>query len=288
MGKPKILLQLDTDAQASVFDGVVAVDAGIDFLFTRCGVTPDNVRDLVFGAIFTRGPDDLHRTAIFVGGSNVSAGEQLAQAIRQAFFGPLRVSVMVDSNGANTTAAAAVLAVRKHLRLVDVQALVLGATGPVGQRVVRLLAGQGASVRIASRDPSRAAKVADTIRAGLPEARLEPVAAGTLQEASAALAGMNVVVAAGAAGAQLFSADARRAAQSLKVAIDLNAVPPAGLEGIEATDHARERDGAICYGAIGVGRTKMKIHKQAIKKLFEQNDQLLDAEEIFAIGMNME
>jgi hypothetical protein len=71
------------------------------------------------------------------------------------------------------------------------------------------------------------------------------------------------------------------------VAIDLNAVPPAGLGGIEARDKAAERDGMICYGAVGVGGTKMKIHRAAIERLFLSNDQVLDAEELVAIGRQL-
>ena len=68
---------------------VVAVDAGVDHLFRHGGVTPEAVRDLVYGALFTRGPADLHRTAIFVGGSDVAAGEAVLEAVKATFFGPL-------------------------------------------------------------------------------------------------------------------------------------------------------------------------------------------------------
>src|SRR5215213_2224431 len=141
--KPTILLCLDTDPQPSVFDGVVAVDAGVDHLFRHAGITPDGVRDLVYGTIFTRGPADLKNTAIFIGGSDVEAGEHVLAAVRAVFFGPMRVSLMLDSNGANTTAAAAVLTAGKHVRLSDATACVLGATGPVGRRLVQLLARTG-------------------------------------------------------------------------------------------------------------------------------------------------
>ena len=102
-----LLLQLDSSAHPSVFDRVVASDAGADEVMTYGGVTRDAVRDLVHGAIFTRGPKDLHHTAIFIGGADMAAGERLLDAVRGAFFGPLRVSVMLDSNGSNTTAVAA-------------------------------------------------------------------------------------------------------------------------------------------------------------------------------------
>src|SRR5437763_5718406 len=223
--KRKILIQLDTDPQPSVFDRVVAVDSGIDFLFTHHGVKPDQVQGLVHGAIFTRGSKDLKSTAVFVGGSDVGAGEAILAAVRQSFvpqYG-LTVSVMLDSNGSNTTAAAAVRAASKHMDLAQARALVLGGTGPVGQRVARLLARQGAEVRVGSRQLARAANVTDAIRARVPAARLGPAAVTGLDELQSALSGRTLVVAAGAAGVVLLPKAARAACPGLKVAIDLNA-----------------------------------------------------------------
>jgi hypothetical protein len=284
--KRKILIQLDSDAQASVFDRVVAVDAGAEEIFSYAGVRPEQVRNLVHGAIFTRGPKDLKATAFFVGGSDVAAGEALlAEALKSMLpkFG-LRVSIMLDANGANTTAAAAVRAAARHLSLQGVPALVLGGTGPVGQRVARLLARQGAQVRVGSRQQARAAQVCQDITARVDGARLEPVATGAPVELAGALAGRTLVIAAGAAGAVLLPKAARTACPELKVAIDLNAVPPLGIEGVEMSDKGTQRDGVVCYGAIGVGDTKMKVHKAAVAKLFESNDHVLDAEEIYKIA----
>ena len=148
MSKPKILVQLDSDKHASVFDAVVAVDSGVDKLFQYNQVSGDDVEGLVHGAMFTRGPEDLHQTAVFVGGSNVSEGEKLLDATRKCFFGPMRVSVMMDSNGSNTTAAAAVLAAARHVDLSGAKVLVLAGTGPVGLRAARLLARKGAEVKL--------------------------------------------------------------------------------------------------------------------------------------------
>src|ERR1700730_10206024 len=174
MDKRKILIQLDCDAQASVFDRVVAVDAGAEEIFSYAGVKPEQVQGLVHGAIFTRGPKDLRSTAIFIGGSDVGAGEKLlAEALKAMLpkFG-LRVSIMLDSNGANTTAAAAVRAAARHMNLKDAKALVLGGTGPVGQRVARLLSREGAQVRVGSRQQARAAGVCQEIAARVAGARL--------------------------------------------------------------------------------------------------------------------
>ncbi|MBX7168374.1 MAG: bifunctional NADP-dependent methylenetetrahydromethanopterin dehydrogenase/methylenetetrahydrofolate dehydrogenase [Pirellulales bacterium] len=285
--KPKILIQLDGDPQPSVFDAVVAVDSGVDQLFRHGGIEPRAVRDLVYGGLFTRGIDELHRTAVFVGGSNVARGEEILQAVQASFFGPFRLSVMFDANGANTTAAAAVLAVSKHLELHDARVAVLGATGPVGQRAVRLLARAGAQVAAGSRQLDRAAAVCESLAQRVTGARLKAFVWPSQGEVPSALAEAQVVIAAGAAGAELLSVDQRRALVPLRVAVDLNAVPPTGLAGIEPTDKAREQDGVTCYGALGVGGLKMKIHKAALRRLFERNNAVLDAEEIFELGREL-
>jgi hypothetical protein len=290
MEKRKILIQLDSDPQPSVFDRVVAIDAGADEVFAYGGVKQEQVQNLVHGAIFTRGPKDLKNTAIFIGGSDVAAGEKLLQEARKHMipqFG-LTVSILLDANGANTTAAAAVRAAGRHLDLKNVPALVLGGTGPVGQRVARLLGRAGAEVMLGSRQEARAAAVCSEIKTMIPDARLVPVATGSTAQTTKAMAGRIMVIAAGAAGAVLLPLAVRQASTTLKVAIDLNAVPPMGIEGIEATDKGVERGGVICYGALGVGGTKMKIHKAAIARLFESNQNVLDAEEIFAIALALE
>lgn len=285
MDKRKLLIQLDGDPQPSVFDQVVAYDAGADVILSYGGVTPETVPDKVHGAIFTRGPKDLHRTAIFIGGSNVAMGEKLLAEVCKHMlpqFG-LRVSVLFDANGANTTAAAAVRAAARHLDLRSTKALVLGGTGPVGQRAALLLARQGAHVRLGSRQAAKAAAVVQSIRTKSPKAKLEPVAADPAGDLSAALADCTLVVAAGAAGILLLPRGARQACRTLRVMIDLNAVPPTGIEGVAITDKGAEQDGVLSYGAIGVGDLKMKIHKAAIARLFERSDQVLDAEEVYAL-----
>jgi hypothetical protein len=284
MSLSKILLCLDSDPQASVFDAVVAIDAGVEQLLRHGGVTEGAVRDLVYGTMFTRGPADLKNAAVFIGGSDVAAGERLLAKVRECFFGPMRVSVMLDSNGANTTAAAAVRVAKKHLPLRGAVATVLAATGSVGRRVVRLLAREGAIVRVASRQVARAREVCETVRSIVPAARLDAFETRDDHTLSPAIDGAAVVIAAGAPGVELLPEAIRRQARSLKVLIDLNAVPPVGIGGVQPQDKAAERDGQICYGAIGVGGTKMKLHKAAIRRLFESNDVVLDAEEIYALG----
>jgi hypothetical protein len=286
--KSKILIQLDTDPQPSVFDGVVAVDAGVEHLFRHGGVTPENVRDLVYGALFTRGPSDLQATALFIGGSNVSASEAVLEKVKKTFFGPFRVSVLFDANGANTTAAAAVLAALESQggSLEGVPTGVLAATGPVGERVARLLCRLGAKVAVASRSHDRAAALAERLRQTL-GAAVTPFAAASESDLAHALKDRVVVVSAGAAGVTLLPTTVWKNLPNLKALIDLNAVPPLGIEGVEATDKNTGREHVRAWGALGVGGTKMKIHKKAIQELFTSNDKVLDAEQAFELGRSL-
>lgn len=280
----RILIQLDTDLLPSSFDRVVAVDAGADEVFSYGAVTPENVEPIVHGAMFTRKPSDLKHTAIFVGGGAVAAGEAVMKKVLSTFFGPVRVSVMMDSNGSNTTAAATILAAARHLDLSQTTALVLGGTGPVGCRAAQILLSQGATVRLASRQIGKAEQVGRDLAKSVDASRLTPVAWSTVAEMAAACEGVHLIISSGAAGVELLPAERLRQISSLKVAIDLNAVPPAGLGGIDVMDKGTTRDGVICYGAIGVGGTKMKIHVAALQKLFDANDLVLDTKAIYEIG----
>lgn len=284
MDKRKILIQLDTDPHPSSFDAVVAVDSGADVLLSHGSVSPDAVEGLVHGAMFTRKPSELARTAIFVGGRNVSRAEELMAAVTRAFFGPFRVSVMLDASGANTTAAAAVLSAAKEVPLAGARALVLGGTGPVGQRVALLLAREGARVWVGSRTLDRARDVCESIKGRHVDAVVAGLATGEADSIAKHPEHFQIIVAAGAAGARLLRVDQLAAHSKLRVVVDLNAVPPSGIEGVEPTDAGREANGVKHYGALGVGGLKMKIHRAALARLFEANDHVLDAEEIYAIG----
>lgn len=283
-----VLLQFDTDLQPSTFDGVVAIDAGVDHLLTRGGCDATDVTSLVHGMMFTRGVENLRHSAIFIGGSNVEAAERLLAAISNTFFGSMRVSVMLDANGCNTTAAAAIVSASKHVSLAQSRVVILGGTGPVGRRAAQMCAAEGAQVVLTSRDEPRAAEACQAIKKNLKHANLIAASARSPKQTAAVLRGANVIIGCGAAGIELASLEMLDAINTLRVAIDLNAVPPAGLGGISTSDKAvRISDTAVGYGAIGVGGLKMKTHRAAIRKLFESNDQLLDAAEIFAIAKSI-
>lgn len=283
--KRKILVHLDADTQPSLFDRIVAIDAGVEELISYGQVKKEQVKDLVHGCIFTRGPKDLKLTAIYIGGTDVMKADELLTEARQHLlpqFG-LSISLMLDPNGANTTAAAAVRCAARQLDLSQAQTIVLGA-GQVGQRIALLAARQGASILLADRLPATTIESCRRIKEHNPEAKVTPLILREDGDLSFALESAKLIMAAGPTGKQVLSSSAWHQAPSLQVLIDLNAVPPMGIEGIDAMDNGAKNDNVICYGALGVGGLKMKIHKTAIANLFTSNTLVLDSQAIYDLS----
>jgi hypothetical protein len=282
----KLLLQLDADKHPSAFDRIVAYDAGADEVLSYGGVAPGDVAPLVHGAIFTRGPAELARTAVWIGGSDAAAGEALLDAARKAFFGPFRVSLVMDANGCNTTAAAAVARLAGVLDLKGARVAILAGTGPVGVRAAVLFAREGARVTLTSRSVARARAAADQLQARF-GVEVTPAEAADDGGVARALEGAAVCLTAGAAGATLLRRAIWSRHPTLVALADVNAVPPLGIEGIEATDKATERDGKKVFGALGIGSLKMKVHKACVARLFQRNDEVLDVESIYAVARSV-
>jgi hypothetical protein len=275
----KILVQIDSDRAPSLFDAVAAYDSGVDTLVQYGGIEPGEVRDLVYGAMFTRGPADLKNTAIFIGGTDVAGGEALLEKAAGTFFGTLRVSVMLDSNGCNTTAAAAVVKVLSAGPARGKRIAVLAGTGPVGQRVAALLAAEGAEVTLTSRkmDRAEAACAAAAKRFGV---SIAPAAASEYADIENVLRGAHAAVCTGVEGVMLIPETIWKPHPTLRALADVNAVPPLGIEGSQVHWDGEEVEGKRLFGAIGIGGFKMKVHKRCVARLFESNDLVLDAEEI--------
>ena len=282
----KLLFQLDTDQHPSVFDTVVGYDGGADHVIGHSGVTPETVGGLVEGAIFTRGAKEKRFTALFLGGASMTAGEALLDAVRAKFYGGFRVSIMLDSNGANTTAAAGVALLAKASPLAGKRAIVLGGTGPVGMRVAAMLALEGAEVSITGRklDKTQAAAASIGGRFGVQIAAIEaPDDAARARAAD----GCAIIYAAGAIGHQLIAESDWKTSATVQLVADVNPEPPFGIGGIAANDKARDHNGKLAFGALGIGGLKLRLHRACIGKLFEQNDLVLDAENILAIAKEM-
>ncbi len=284
----RLLVQLDSDRLPSSFDRVVAYDGGADEVLSYGGVTEQDVCDLVYGAIFTRAPKDLRNTALFLGGSHVRLAERTLKEVQKTFFGPFRVSVMLDPSGANTTAAAAV---RRLVRAFGGEVrgrrvVVFAGTGAVGSRAAGLFARQGAEVRITALREDLGREAAEHIRERFGGSVSIAVTADP-SEADEALEGAELLLACGPEGARLVPQEAWRGREGLRVVADVNAVPPVGIEGVEPTDDCTNRDGALTFGATAIGRLKLRLHRTCIARLFEKNDLVLDAETIYDLAAEL-
>jgi threonine dehydrogenase-like Zn-dependent dehydrogenase len=286
----RVLLQLDTGEHPSPFDAIVAHDADVDVLLSHADVKPEAVRGLVQDAFFTRGVDDLNTMAVWVGGRDVGTGEELFGAVQEAFFGPFRVSVMLDSNGCNTTAATTVARIAKARSLAGSRAAVLG-VGAVGLRSALLLQNEGCEVVLATlpadlfgddRPYRRPRGVEDAQRLGF-EVR-EPA---DRDELEALLDGAQVVLAAGPSGVEVLRRDFWAQHPTIELLADYNAAEPLGIEGTKATDDLADHDGKLVLGALAIGGPKMKVHKTCVRRLFESNDQVLDTDAVYAIAKEL-
>jgi methylenetetrahydrofolate/methylenetetrahydromethanopterin dehydrogenase (NADP+) len=301
----KILIQLDNDQHASTFDSIVAYDAGADIVQSYGAVTPQDVRSLILSAVFTRGIPDLRDLAVWIGGSDVDIGEQLLAEARRTFFGPFKISLMLDSNGCNTTASTAIAKLARQTDLKGKSALVIG-PGPVGLRAAILLAGEGCRVRLVSipaellgtryslelaqRTMESGRKAADAFGRSSGTAlggSLQVDVMGNMALLEESLNQAEILIAAGPAGLRILPLDCWSTKPGLKWLLDFNLTEPLGIEGIKPGDDFTEYDEKRALGALAIGNPKMKVHKACIAKLFERNDLVLDTEGVYSIAKQL-
>ena len=285
----KILIQLDTDEHPSTFDAIVAQDADVDVLLQYGGIEPDVVKGLVQSAFFTRGPKDLANMAVWVGGSSVGAGEEVLAAVQEAFFGPFKVSAMLDSNGCNTTAATTVARLAAEIDLKGRTVVIVGA-GAVGLRAAKLLDDEGCEVTVSGIPASRFGDKPYRRARGLDVAEkrdmktIEPEDDDALAKS---LDGASLVLAAGPAGVELLPESIWKKLDSIEVLADFNAAEPLGIEGTDAQDELEDYDGKRVLGALAIGGPKMKVHKTCVRRLFESNESILDVDGVYEIAKEL-
>ncbi len=148
------------------------------------------------------------------------------------------------------------------------------------------VAKEGAEVSITSRQKARAEAAAKVIanRFGVMP---HPIEAVDNAARARAVKDAQIVFAAGAIGVELLKATDWQNTPSIEMLADCNAQPPLGIEGVEAMDKGKERDGKLTFGALGIGGLKLKLHRGCIGQLFESADQVLDAEDIYALAKEM-
>ena len=280
----KILVYASPERHCSLFDLIVAHDAGADVVIPYHNVTVGDVKDIVYGCCFTRHPRDLINTGIFVGGYSAEKAEELAAEALRILDGlpkELRVNIALDPNGAYTTASACVAKITSTIKVKGAHAAVLAGTGPVGTATARLLADLGASVTITSRKLERARRTARVIGGETTGAQ-----AGSAQSVADAVKDAAIVVSAGPPGVQLLSESIWAGSKKIKVLADANVVPPYGIEGVSPRDDGRVVGSRRCFGALAIGSLKMEFHRMIIQKMFEEHGILFDLERIYSLYNN--
>ena len=290
-----ILHMLSPLKHMSPFDVNMALDAGYDAVIPYTSVTLDEVMPLVQDAMFSRPPRDAVRTAIFIGGKDAILALDMIDKARGALLKPFEISIFADPAGSFTTAAAMVACVEKILKekknrsLAGTKVIILGATGVVGFCSGVIAALEGAKVVLAGHDgPARVEKGASEIkkRFGVDVGFID---ASTPEKKLAGLVASEVVLCAGRAGVQIFSADEIKKAPGLLVAADVNAVPPYGIEGLDLHDNGKELPGgSLGIGALAIGNVKYQTESKLFQKMAVSQEALcLDFRDAFKLAREL-
>jgi methylene-tetrahydromethanopterin dehydrogenase len=281
MDKPAILHVLSPLPHVSPFDITMAYDAGFDAVVPYPNVALEQIPGLVQDAIFPRSPKDLRRSAILVGGRDAGVSMDMVDAAKAAMVPPFEVSILADPSGAFTTAAAIVACVERqlqrqhHMELAGARVVIFGGTGPIGVAtgVIASLAGAAATiVDYLSIDAALA-------KAGEYNRRCGTKIRGAYGCSDADLARLvseqDVVICTAKAGVQVLNASVVGDARNLKVAADINARPPAGIEGMNPrddgtpTEHAASAKGAVSVGPLTIGKVKVRTQQALLRSMLE-------------------
>ncbi|MDD2760498.1 MAG: methylenetetrahydromethanopterin dehydrogenase [Methylomonas sp.] len=294
MSKRSILHMFDPMPNNSPFDINMALDAGFDVLMPYSNVKLENIQNLTQDAIFSRSPSGIKKTAIFIGGRDIGLAIDMLEATKPAMVPPFEVSVFADPSGAYTTAAALVACVEKALRqlhgkeLKDCKALVFGGTGPVGIATGIIASLQGADTFLVDHLSIDTANDSAKQYNRRFNAKLTGAVAGNDAEKIALLADADIVFCTAKAGIRVLSASVLAKTQYLKVAGDVNAVPPAGIEGVESNDmaaplkFATQAPNAVGVGALAVGNVKYQLQHELLKSMLKTDKPVfIDFKEAF-------
>ncbi|MGB3388175.1 MAG: NAD(P)-dependent methylenetetrahydromethanopterin dehydrogenase [Pseudaminobacter sp.] len=277
MARKNILHMLTPLPQMSPFDVNMALDAGYDAVVPYVGVGLKEVTGLVQDAIFSRPPDAGVNTGIFIAGKDVSLALDMFDAARKAMVPPFEISVFADPAGSFTTAAAMVAKVEKALdkkfsrSLKDTRIAIFGATGVVGFCTAVIAAKEGAKVTIAGHDGvERVKKIAAEIARRF-DVEVDAADGSTDAKKAGVVETTEVVLSAAKAGIQVISAAQLKKADALLIAADVNAVPPAGIEGlaVNADCVAIEGTNILGIGPLAIGNVKYKTESGLFQQMIE-------------------
>ena len=275
MSKPLIMHMITTAKNLSPFDINMAYDAGWDKCVPYTSIETDEVEGLVQDAIFSR-PPGINKTGIFVGGRDPHKAIEMLNICKKSLVPPFTLSGFADPSGAFTTAAGMIAKVEDALKnkfdksLSGQKVVVFGGTGPVGCIAGILAASAGSEVIIMGRKKEKCEELAKFCNENYLNSSANIKGAAN-EEFDSQISEVDVVLASGAAGIQLVSEDQLKIATNLKVAADVNAVPPSGVAGLDAMQDCKEltasSSGAIGIGALAIGQVKYQAQSKLLKKM---------------------
>jgi len=284
MDKRSIIHMFDPSPHTSPFDINFAVDAEFDVIVPYSNVKLEQINALVQDVIFSRSPAGVRKTGIFIGGRDMGVAMGMLEQAREAMVPPFQVSVLADPSGAFTTAAALVACVERELKtrhggnLKGSRAIVFGGTGPVGIATGVIASLEGAEVSLVDHLTIDTALEAATDYNNLCGANMRGTYASSDADKARLVSNADIVFCCAKAGIQVLNASVLGDAKELKVAGDVNAVPPLGLEGLKRHDFGRELEyasasnGAVGIGALAIGDVKYKLQHVLLDALVEENE----------------
>jgi methylene-tetrahydromethanopterin dehydrogenase len=298
MEKPYILHMFTPTPNVSPFDVNMAYDAGYNAVMPYSHVTLDQISALTQDAIFSRGPRGVKRTGLFIGGREIGLAADMLDAAKRAMVAPFEASVFADPSGAFTTAAGMVACVEKQLRQIHQTDLngkrvaVLGGTGPVGAAAAVLASQAGARVRIASHSSATRARMTSEVINARYGANTEPGDASVIDTKMEMIQDAEIILGAAKAGIQVLGAQELLGAKQLLVAADVNAVPPAGIEGIGMMDDGKPLKAgsgkAVAIGALAIGNIKYQVQRSLLEAMIAAEKPLyIDFRDAFAAARKL-
>ena len=298
MEKLYILHMFTAAPNVSPFDVNMAYDAGYNAVMPYGNVTLEQVSALTQDAIFSRGPKGVRRTGIFIGGREIGLAADMLEAAKRAMAPPFEVSVFADPSGAFTTAAGLVACVEKQLKkihqtdLSGKNVVVLGGTGPVGAAAAVLASQAGARVRVASHTSATRARMTSELVNARYGVTTEPGDASVVDSKLDMIQDADIILGAAKAGIQVLSAQELGGAKRLLIAADVNAVPPAGIEGVGMMDDGKPLAAgsgkAAAIGALAIGNIKYQVQRGLLEAMIAaEKPMFIDFRDAFAAARKL-
>jgi methylene-tetrahydromethanopterin dehydrogenase len=291
-----ILHMITPQKHMSPFDVNMAVDAGFETIATYTNATLADVTTLVQDSIFSRSPQDGVRTGIFIGGKNAEDALDMVDRAKKALVPPFANHIFADPAGSFTTGAAMVAEVTRALKakfdtgLEGKRIVIFGGAGVVAYVAAVIGALHGANAVIVGHDgEERVSKIANTMRWRF-GVEVEAVDGSTVAARRAAITNADVILSAGPAGIPILTAEDLESAPKLLVASDVNAVPPAGIAGIDvnAVDVPLPTGRGVGIGALAVGNVKYQTESRLFRRMLESDEPLcLDFRDAYTLAVEV-